>query len=66
MQITIDRFEENYAVVELENKKMVEIPLEIVPSGAKEGSVLEIIINHEETKKRKEEAEDLMDELWEK
>jgi len=65
MQITIDRFEGNYAVVELESKKMIEIPLEIIPSGAKEGTVLEIIINHEETKKRKEETDKLMDELWE-
>lgn len=65
MKFTIDRFEVDYAVVELDDKTMVEIPKILVPRDAKESDVLEIRINVEETEKRKNEINDLMDELFE-
>lgn len=35
MRIIIDRFEGNFAVVELENRTMVNMPLELLPAEAK-------------------------------
>jgi hypothetical protein len=64
MKITIDRFEGNYAVVELPDKKTSDLPVELVPEGAKEGYVLDITIDYEETKKRKDEIESLMEDMW--
>ena len=42
MQGTIDRFEEEFAVVELENRKMKNIKRSLIPKDAKEGDVLNI------------------------
>jgi len=64
MKVIIDRFEENYAVIELSDKKTVDLPLELVPKGAKEGDVLDISIDYEETNKIKEEIENLMEDMW--
>ncbi|NLK22350.1 MAG: DUF3006 domain-containing protein [Epulopiscium sp.] len=64
MKIIIDRFEDNYAVVELENKKLIDIPKELLPKGAKEGTVLEIRIDLNETKARAESIKKLAEDLW--
>lgn len=58
MKFTIDRFEGEYAVVELENMDIIDLPIKILPEGAKEGDILEISINHEETEERKENIEE--------
>lgn len=71
MKGVIDRFEGDYAVVELEDGKMKDIKKSLIPDDAKEGDIL--IINEkginktdkEETHKRKEEINSLMDELYE-
>jgi len=64
----IDRFEGNYAVVELEDREIVNIPRIRIPSDAEEGMVLDIdetiTINYKETEKRKKEIEDLTQDLW--
>ena len=64
----IDRFEEKFVVIELENKKTLNIERDIVPMEAKEGDVLNtdncITINLQETIKRKKYIEDLTNELW--
>jgi len=65
LKIIIDRFEGDYAVVEIENGTTVDMPKVLIPKEAKEGDVLEILINQEETKTRREKIEDLMKELWE-
>ena len=53
----IDRFEGQFAVVELENKKIINIEKNKIPIEAKAGDVLNIenyiTINLEETKKEK-------------
>ncbi len=54
MNVIIDRFEGNFAVVETENKKMINLPKLLVPDGAAEGSVLSIQINTKETEARSE------------
>ena len=70
MRGVIDRFEGNFAVVELDNRSIINIDKEAIPCDAKEGDVLDIlkdsiIINKTETLKRKEEIETLVKGLWE-
>lgn len=71
MKGVIDRFEGDYAVVELEDGKMKDIKKSLIPDDAKEGDILIINekginkIDKEETHKRKEEINSLMDELYE-
>ncbi|MPQ32418.1 DUF3006 domain-containing protein [Clostridium estertheticum] len=69
MKVVIDRFEGSYAVCEKEDRTMMDISKEKVPSGAKEGDVLNIIndeitIDIKETEKRRKEIEKLTEDLW--
>lgn len=63
MEVIIDRFEGEYAVVEIDKDTFVNLPKVLVPS-AKEGDVVKIIVDHDTTKKRKEHISDLMDNLF--
>lgn len=65
MKIIIDRFEGEFAVVELEDKIIVDMPKALVPKGSREGDVLEIIINKSETENRKKRIEKMCEGLWE-
>lgn len=65
MKVTIDRFEGDYAVVELENREMADLPKSLVPSGANEGDILEITLDLDETEARKRRIEKLTEGLWE-
>lgn len=64
----IDRFEENFAVIELENMKMINLERYKIPEEAKEGYVINIgdtiTIDYDETKKRKSSIEELTKDLW--
>ncbi|MFB0919833.1 MAG: DUF3006 domain-containing protein [Oscillospiraceae bacterium] len=51
MKVIIDRFEGEFAVVELEDRSFANMPRLLVPAGAGEGAVLTIDINYEETEK---------------
>lgn len=61
MRVIIDRFEGDFAVVELENKHFANMPKSLVPQGAKEGCVLSIGLDEEETEKRKQNISELTD-----
>ena len=63
MKVIIDRFEGDWAIVELDLEKFVSIPRELVPN-AKEGDVVEIIIRKDETKKRKKHINHLVNKLF--
>lgn len=65
MRIIVDRIEDNYIVIELENGKFINIPKDLIPD-IKEGDVVDININHEETLKRKKEITQVMNDLFEK
>lgn len=67
MKVIIDRFEDNFAVCEKEDKTMVDIPKKILPEEAKESDVLNIsiTIDYSETEKRKKEIEELTKDIWE-
>jgi len=65
----IDRFEEGFAVVEIEGKTK-DYPKAIFPPGTKVGDIVYITgtkveIDKQETQKRAKEIEDLMNEVWE-
>ncbi len=64
MNFTIDRFEGNYAIVELENRKMLNVPREILPVNAKEGDIISLSIDGKSTKERKDNISKLMEDLW--
>jgi len=69
MKYIIDRFEGDYAVCEDENKQMVNIERRKIPAEAREGYVLiqqgdRFIIDIDETNRRKQKIQRLMDELW--
>lgn len=65
----IDRFEGNFAVVEFEDRTE-DIPKEILPEDCRVGDVVSFIdnkitVDKAETLKRKEEIDDLINELFE-
>jgi hypothetical protein len=64
MKYTIDRFEDKYAVVELENKQFVDIPRSAIPSEAKEGDIINVQVDKEATNKQKKHIENLMNDVW--
>ena len=61
----IDRFENNWAVIEY-GKKTFNFPKDLLPKEAKEGDVLkfDITIDREETEKRRKAIEDLAKDLF--
>ncbi|MGG3282726.1 DUF3006 domain-containing protein [Paenibacillus solani] len=66
----IDRFENDIAVVEVEDGHTLDYPKHLLPIDAEVGDVIRIDGNHftvdkEETKKRRNEIDELMDELFE-
>ena len=63
MQIIVDHIEDDYLVVELEDLSTIDIPRALIPN-AKEGDVVDIIINEEATNERRKEVHKLMDELF--
>ncbi len=70
MQYIIDRIEEKYAICEDENKNIIEIELKELPTSIKEGDVISkesdrYIILESETKKLREEIEELTEGMWE-
>ena len=64
--VIIDRFEEDWAVLEYEGI-VFNVPRALLPDDAKEGDVINIIleINRQETHKKREIIRKLEDELFE-
>ncbi|MGN0442163.1 MAG: DUF3006 domain-containing protein [Acutalibacteraceae bacterium] len=65
MNVTIDRFEGSFVVVETENGSFYNLPLPLVPTGADEGSVISITLDTAATESRRKEVGRLMDKLFE-
>ena len=63
MKVIIDRFEGDYAVVELEVGKSVNIPKILIPD-AKEGDVIKIIIDRDTTGERKKQIQELVNNVF--
>jgi len=69
IKLIIDRFEGKYAILETQNKNplIFNFPRHLLPQEAEEGTVLNIDINidQEETKKRKDKVQNLLNKLKE-
>lgn len=65
MNVTIDRFEGEYAVVEIDDGSFANLPLALVPKGADEGSVISITLDTAAAESRRKEVGRLMDKLFE-
>ena len=63
MQVIVDRVEKEYLVVELEDGSISNISREII--DANEGDIIDITVNHEATKMRKNKIIELMDSVFE-
>ncbi|MBU5463169.1 DUF3006 domain-containing protein [Anaerotignum sp. MSJ-24] len=65
-QIIVDRIEGEYAVCETEDKKMIDLPLSLLPEGVKEGNMYEIGFTplNKEKEARKKMIEEKMNTIW--
>lgn len=66
MKVIIDRFEGEYAVVELEDGTMVNMLKTLIPENAKEGSIITISCNENETEDRQESMKKKMNSIFKK
>lgn len=64
MNVIVDRIEDNYLVVEINPGVFANLPIELAPT-AKEGDVISIFVNMEETNSRKEKISNLVNQLFE-
>lgn len=64
MKFIIDRFEGDFAVVELADGKITQIPKCVLPTDAQEGDVLSIRVEANETSNRKKAVEEKMNMLF--
>lgn len=64
MKIIIDRFEDNIAVVELPNGIMINCPKELIPDNAKEGSILTVAVDENETHQKLQKNTERMNRLF--
>ena len=65
MRMIIDRFENGFAVVELEDGTIQDVPRSILPADANEGDSVLVSIDLSSTAERGERIEALMDSVWE-
>ena len=64
MRVILDRYEGDYAVVELENGDFVNMP-RVLAMNAEEGDIIELRILEKETNERKAYIQNLADQLFE-
>ena len=64
MKMTIDRFEGNFAVCELENGSFANLPKDVLPPGAAEGSKLVIVLDNDGETADRERIKEKMDKLF--
>ena len=64
MRLVLDRIEEDKAVFETEDRRIIVLPLDLI-ADAKEGDVYILKKDDEESKKRSEEIKALADSLFE-
>lgn len=70
MKVTIDRFEDGYAVLLIRGEESVHIdfPVQLLPDGCREGDILDISISRDttETDEARKRVSDLIDKLKKK
>ncbi len=67
MKFIIDRIEQDTAIVELESGEILSLPYALLgPLQAKEGDVLQLCIDQEETDRRRERVSSLLKDIFQK
>jgi len=64
MKVIIDRFEANYAIVEINENQTIELPKILIPE-AREGDIISIEILSSETEAKKKKIREKMDQIFE-
>lgn len=64
MKLTIDRFENDFAIVETEGGQFADLPKILIPQGCEAGSVIYITSDTDETKKRHYEMKQKMNNIF--
>ena len=64
MKLIIDRFEGDFAVIELPDGKMIDCPKALLPDDAKEGSILNITVDETATNDKLKKVTDRMNKLF--
>ena len=64
MKLIIDRFEGDFAVVELPNGQMIDFPIVLLPDNAKEGSILNITVDEDATNEKLQKVTERMNKLF--
>lgn len=64
MKLIIDRFEGDFAVIELPNKQMIDCPKVLLPDNAKEGSILNITVDETATEEKLKKNTERMNRLF--
>ena len=64
MNLIIDRFEGDFAVIELPDGKMIDCPKALLPDDAKEGSNLNITVDETATNDKLKKVTDRMNKLF--
>lgn len=64
MKFTIDRFEGDFAVVELEDGKFIDVPKITLPKEARESDIISVSVDHAATEKRRKEIRKLEKNLF--
>lgn len=62
--LIVDRIEADFAVCEIEEGNFADIPLKALPAGIREGDVIKISVDTEETEKREKNINKLMNSLF--
>ena len=64
--LIIDRFEGAWAIIEMENRQMFNLPRFILPPGIKEGDAIniQVAIDLVATKERAEKSQDILENLF--
>lgn len=65
MRVIVDRFEGELVVVELEQGVFIQVNKKIFPIEVKEGDIVSINIEKEETEERAKHMQKLIDDIWE-
>ena len=63
MEVIVDRIEGDYLVLELENKKTINVPKILMPNAV-EGDIIDININYVKRAKRENEINKLKNKLF--
>lgn len=64
MKVIIDRFEGDFAVVETSSQQLINMPRQLIPANAREGSIIIIELDEKETDDRHHRISNLMNDLW--